>query len=638
MNEKPPSSAQQQTNSRKSQNGSRTLGPVSDLERHLPSDWWRSLFNSLYLKTDGDVVENPLNTSQDIDLVESVLKPEKADRIFDLCCGQGRHSLELARRGYESVNGMDRSRYLIRQARKRNQAEKLNVNFNEGDARKIRTAEGSYDIAILMGNSFGYFEQPDEDAEVLKSVFRILKADGKILMDVVDGDWMSQNFEPRSWEWIDQNHFVCRERSLSRDGRRIISREVITHAEKGVIADQFYAERLYSPRELRSLLTQVGFKDIEFHTPPQTASSRNQDLGMMEHRLIVTAHVPSEKKSAKAVAVKKVTILLGDPTLYDQVKLNGQFNEEDINTIRKMQEALMKLKSFEFDYVDHHESMIERLSSKPPEFVLNLCDEGYQNDAFKELHVPALLEMLDVPYTGAGPACLGLCYNKNLVSAIAQSLDIPVPMETHIGPDDSLATLPSTFPVLIKPNFGDSSLGITQRAVVNNTSELMDYIDWLRSNYGRIEILIQEYLPGPEFSIGVIGNPGLSYKILSPLEVDFSALPPELPPILGYESKWDPSSPYWTAVRYEPAKIDEEKRRKLFDYSNQLFERTGCRDYARFDYRCDTAGNIKVMEVNPNPGWCWDGKMNIMAGFEGLEYSDMLNMILTAGMERLSQK
>ena len=166
----------------------------------------------------------------------------------------------------------------------------------------------------------------------------------------------------------------------------------------------------------------------------------------------------------------------------------------------------------------------------------------------------------------------------------------------------------------------------------------MDYIDWLRSNYGRIEILIQEYLPGPEFSIGVIGNPGLSYKILSPLEVDFSALPPELPPILGYESKWDPSSPYWTAVRYEPAKIDEEKRRKLFDYSNQLFERTGCRDYARFDYRCDTAGNIKVMEVNPNPGWCWDGKMNIMAGFEGLEYSDMLNMILTAGMERLSQK
>ena len=99
--------------------GLRTLGPVSDLERHLPSEWWRTLFNSLYLETDGDIVENDRNTRQEIDLLIRSAGLERNDRILDLCCGQGRHSLDLARRGFPHVTGLDRSRYLIRLARKR---------------------------------------------------------------------------------------------------------------------------------------------------------------------------------------------------------------------------------------------------------------------------------------------------------------------------------------------------------------------------------------------------------------------------------------------------------------------------------------------------------------------------------------
>ncbi|MBP9891889.1 MAG: class I SAM-dependent methyltransferase, partial [Planctomycetes bacterium] len=92
----------------------RTLGPIPDLERHLPSDWWRTLFTSLYLKTDGDVVENDQNTVKEVDLLIKATGLEPNDKILDLCCGQGRHSLELARRGYRHVTGVDRSRYLIR--------------------------------------------------------------------------------------------------------------------------------------------------------------------------------------------------------------------------------------------------------------------------------------------------------------------------------------------------------------------------------------------------------------------------------------------------------------------------------------------------------------------------------------------
>ncbi|MBV8937028.1 MAG: D-alanine--D-alanine ligase, partial [Alphaproteobacteria bacterium] len=69
------------------------MGPVSDLERHLPSDWWRTLFNSLYLETDGDIIENDRNTAEEVDLLIRSVGLERNDRILDLCCGQGRHSL-----------------------------------------------------------------------------------------------------------------------------------------------------------------------------------------------------------------------------------------------------------------------------------------------------------------------------------------------------------------------------------------------------------------------------------------------------------------------------------------------------------------------------------------------------------------
>ncbi len=248
--------------------GARTLGPVSDLERHLPSDWWRTLFNSLYLETDGDVIENDRNTAQEVDLLIRSAGVERNDRILDLCCGQGRHSLELARRGFTRVTGLDRSRYLIRLARKRARKCNLQVSFHEGDARRFRLGDAEFHCVCILGNSFGYFERPEDDLAVLEAVKRALGSGGALVMDLMDGDWMRGNFEPRSWEWVDQNHFVCRERDLAGDGDRLISREVVVHAERGVIADQFYAERLYSKERLETLLIRAGFANVSFHRLP----------------------------------------------------------------------------------------------------------------------------------------------------------------------------------------------------------------------------------------------------------------------------------------------------------------------------------------------------------------------------------
>lgn len=246
---------------------------------------------------------------------------------------------------------------------------------------------------------------------------------------------------------IDQVHFVNRERSLSVDRRRIISREVITNSEIGVLADQFYAERLYTLEEITQLLKSLGFTDIHSHGNVTSESTRNQDLGMMANRLVISALCPDKPVIVKSKIkdVYPITVFLGDPKLPDTVKMGGQFNNEDLETINILKKNLDKLNHFKFEYVENHQSMLNKMISKPPKLVFNLCDEGFKNQATMELHVPALLELMSIPYTGAGPGCLSLCYNKANIRAIAASMEVDVPTETFFDPKDQAANLPSFF-------------------------------------------------------------------------------------------------------------------------------------------------------------------------------------------------
>jgi D-alanine-D-alanine ligase len=613
------------------------LGPVADLEQHLPSEWWRKLFNALYVKTDGDVVENHENTRREVDFIVSAAAVQQHSTILDLCCGQGRHCLELARRGFKNVMGIDRSRYLIRLAKKRAQNENLQVVFKEGDARNPRLTENSIDCVAIMGNSFGYFSNKQDDEKVLAAVGKILRPTGQLILDITDGAHMHDNFERRSWEWIDEHHFVCRERSISSDGERLISREVIVHDEMGVIADQFYAERLYTRESITKLLDKTGFRNIRHHGNVEAVSDRDQDLGMMARRILISADAPQLVRRPRGKApVLDVTVLMGDPRLPDTVKRNGQFNPEDHETVRRLKDSLSELPGYTFRYLDNHGTLERDLAELKTDLVLNLCDEGWNNDPFKELHVPALLELRGLAYTGAGPTALGACYDKGLVRAVAQSIDVPVPLETYVRAGDQGATLPSVFPALLKPNFGDSSVGITKDAVVRNERALIEYLEKLRALFPKraMPVLVQEYLTGSEYSVSMIGNPDQGLRALPIMEVDFSKLDASLPKILGYESKWEPESAYWAQIRYVEATIPDHIQQQLIESSARLFERLGCRDYARFDFRADARGEIKLLEVNPNPGWCWDGKLAIMAGFAGIRYTEMLGQILQAAVER----
>lgn len=617
-----------------------TLGPVSNLEEHVRSDWWRGIFNSLYLKTDADVVEDQKITREEVELVVGALKLSPDDRILDLCCGQGRHSLEMARRGLKNVDGLDRSHYLIQRAKGIARREGLNVKFREGDARKLPYPADTFDVVVILGNSFGYFETVQDDLRVLKEVCRVLKPWGRLLIDVADGEYLREHFQSRSWEWIDKKHFVCRERSLSVDNQRLISREVISDVEKGVIADQFYAERLYTGPSITRLMKEAGFTDTTIHSSISPNSQRNQDLGMMEQRIIMTTVVRKEWSLVKRKAgdlIRNVAVLLGDPSKPDKLKPSSVFDDDDFYTIDQLKDALRELKDYEFTYINNHDTLYQDLSKSTGkiDFIFNLCDEGYNNDPRKELHIASLLEMLDIPYTGAAPQGLAYCYDKSLVRGIAKEMGIPVPEAFFIKPEDTTFEMPFPFPVIVKPNFGDSSFGITQRSVANTLEELLNAISEIREKFGYEKpILVEEFLTGKDLSLGLIGNPPTAYTVLPITEEDYSAVPAHLPRICGYEAKWMPDSPYWN-IKSIPANIPDDAEKTIVECSLKLFERLECRDYARIDWRLSAGGEPKMLEVNPNPGWCWDGHLCKMAKWAGLTYTEMLEAILKAAEQRI---
>lgn len=612
-----------------------SLGPVKNLEQHVRSDWWKRIFNSLYLKTDGDVVNDYFITSHEVSLFTDILKLETNDVILDLCCGHGRHSLELARRGFNNVLGIDQSSYLIRKAKSVARKENLLVTFKEGDARKIPFSSDKFDVVMILGNSFGYFESVKEDSKVLQEVQRVLKPGGKIFLDLADGEYLKESFQPRSWEWVDSKYFVCRERSLSLDKQRLISREIVSDTNKGVIADQFYAERLYDKEQIEKLLSSVGFNYFKFHGEISPNSLRNQDLGMMERRILVSGEIQKEWSSTKQkdkLKSRNIALILGDPRKADIVKPSSTFDDDDFYTIDQLKMALGNFEGYQFTFFDNHDKLVWDLthSEKKIDYIFNLCDEGFSNDARKELHIPALLEMLNIPYSGSGPQSLAFCYDKSLVRGIAKEMEIPVADGIYVTQEDTKFDIPFPFPVFVKPNFGDSSFGITKKSFVSNSECLISAISEIRERFGYDKpILIEEYLTENDISVGIIGNPPDNYRVLPVIEEDYSSLPEDLPKICGYEAKWQPDSPYGNITSI-PAQIDDLTKNFIVDSCLKLFKRLECRDYCRFDWRLNAEGIPKLLEVNPNPGWCWDGHLAKMAKLDGMSYKNMLAEILKA--------
>ena len=328
---------------------------------------------------------------------------------------------------------------------------------------------------------------------------------------------------------------------------------------------------------------------------------------------------------------KSIAIITGDPSLPDPTKQGHRYGPQDLAVHQKMGEAFESLGKFEFAVIERHKDMFEHLRELNPELVVNFCDTGLYNNPNYEIHVATQLEIMQLPYTGAPPRAMLYCYDKQIVRLIAESLGVAVPQERFVQAANVRSATVPAFPALIKPNTADGSVGITKDAVVNDEHEARDYLAWLADELPGRDVLIQEYLPGTEYGLGILGNPDGEFSALPMLEVDFSALPGDCAPILSFESKTDPDSPYWDGIQLKPASLPYARQKEFAEGCRGLFRRLGLRDYGRFDFRTAADGTVKLMEVNPNPAWGWDAKFAVMSAFAGWSYAGMLeNLVKTA--------
>jgi len=248
-------------------------------------DWWKTLFDEVYLLTDARSVCDPRITRREVDLICRLLPVKGSHKILDLCGGHGRHSLELSSRGFHACTLLDYSQTLIEIARKKARQDELKVNLICGDARQLDLPADTYDHVIIMGNSMGYIKKEGADAKILAEAFRVLRPGGWLLVDVADGQMIRSSFRPNAWHEIGGEIIVCRQREIQKDF--ICAREIVLSKTDGLIRDRTYAIRLYDAAGLSALLEGAGFTRINIHTDfaPHDAIG---DYGFMNNRMIAT--------------------------------------------------------------------------------------------------------------------------------------------------------------------------------------------------------------------------------------------------------------------------------------------------------------------------------------------------------------
>jgi len=252
-------------------------------------DWWKSIFDEVYLLTDARSVCNSDVTGREVDLVCQLLPIRPEHRILDLCGGHGRHSIEFSRRGHRCTL-LDYSPHLLGRAQTESTRCALPLQCVRADARKTGLGSCRFDHVLILGNSLGYAAESDADREILMEAHRVLCPGGYLLLDVADGEAIFAAFNANAWHEADAQLVVCRQREIH--GNTIRAREVVLSKDRGLIRESYYAIRVYDADSLSRLLEEAGFQAIrvlrEFSPHPAKG-----DYGFMNRRMVVLGRKPS---------------------------------------------------------------------------------------------------------------------------------------------------------------------------------------------------------------------------------------------------------------------------------------------------------------------------------------------------------
>jgi len=281
--------------------------------------------------------------------------------------------------------------------------------------------------------------------------------------------------------------------------------------------------------------------------------------------------------------------------------------------------------------------------------VWNAADSGFMNNSELEVQIPAFLEILGLAFVGHGSRGLAQISDKQMQYLLAAEMGIPTPKSKLVDDDAKLLEHGLNYPVFIKPNNTDSSLGIDQLNVAFNGEQLKKALEeGIRKNYSlKCPVIVQEYLSGPEFVCTIIGNKGSGYTQLPIGRINFPTRNTSKTKhaIRTFAMKNTNESYSDEVVVGEEFlvpltndSLSDENQQIIYEGTRKLFERLNGADYCRADWRLDANNSVpKLLEVNTNPYVGYDSSVVKVASFANVDYSTMLEMIAQAAIARYSR-
>jgi D-alanine-D-alanine ligase len=286
--------------------------------------------------------------------------------------------------------------------------------------------------------------------------------------------------------------------------------------------------------------------------------------------------------------------------------------------------------------IEADEEAYQKLLQIQPAIVFNIA-EGLRGPS-REAQIPAMLEMLGIPYTGSDPLTLGICLDKSRAKEILSHNSIPTPPFKVVNSIQELSNLSITFPCIVKPLHEGSSKGVLDSSVVRSSAELQQQVKRILDEYAE-PALVETFLSGREFTVALLGNDD-DVRVLPIIEIRFDLLPNGANPIYSFEAKWE-----WDTLDHPlgqmytcPAKIDPMLENKIKEVCLKAYKVLRCRDWCRIDVRLDENGVPNIIELNPLPGILPNpddhSAFPMAARNAGLGYESMLNEVLNLAIKR----
>lgn len=279
---------------------------------------------------------------------------------------------------------------------------------------------------------------------------------------------------------------------------------------------------------------------------------------------------------------------------------------------------------------------LQTIRDEKVDLVFNLCESVF-GESTKEMHIPAILDLLNLPYTGSSALTLGMTLDKGLAKRILGSNNINTPecriFYNEVVKADNSILDGLKFPLIIKPLLEHGSLGISQKSVVTSRKQLAAQINEMISKYKQPAI-VEEFIAGREIYVPIIGNKN-NEVVLAMSEIDFTQMPKDNFQILSYIGKWEAESEeYRETIPVCPIDLPRETYEEIKNIALKVFRLMDCRDYARIDIRLTEDNVPYVIDVNPNPCLDEDAGLAISAKVSGIEYPELINRIVRSAMDR----